>query len=81
MDVNKILNELRQERDLLQHAIDTLERLARGQGKRRGRPPAWLKEAATRRTSQSRHNTRKQSRARKGAVEVPRNKGRISSTR
>ena len=38
MDVNKILNELKQELDLLQHTIDTLERLARGQGKRRGRP-------------------------------------------
>ena len=45
MDVNRILNELRQEHDLLQHTIVTLERLVRGQGKRRGRPPAWLKEA------------------------------------
>ena len=48
MDVNRILDELKQEHDLLQHTIDTLERLARSQGKRRGRPPAWLKEAATR---------------------------------
>ncbi len=69
MDVNKILNELRQERDLLQHTIDTLERLARGQGKRRGRPPAWLKER-TRRRVQSNQNANKQSRARKGAVEA-----------
>ena len=50
MDVNKILDELRQEYDLLQHTIDTLERLARGQGKRRGRPPAWLKEPTRRRS-------------------------------
>ncbi len=69
MDVNRILNELRQERNLLQHTIDTLERLARGQGKRRGRPPAWLKEP-TRRRPRSRKNAHKQSRARKGAVEA-----------
>ena len=48
MDVNKILSELKQEHDLLQHTIDTLEALARGRGKRRGRPPAWLKEAGAR---------------------------------
>ncbi len=66
MDVNKILDELRQEHDLLQHTIDTLERLARGQGKRRGRPPAWLKETGTRRMPQSRQNAHKPSRARKG---------------
>ncbi len=70
MDANKILDELRQQHDLLQHTIVTLERLARGQGKRRGRPPAWLKEAPTRRTPQSRQNAYKQSRARKGAVEA-----------
>ena len=64
MDVNRILNELRQERDLLQHTIDTLERLARGQGKRRGRPPAWLKQATHRRVP-SNQNTHKQSRTRK----------------
>ena len=42
MDVIKMLSELRQEREQLEEAILTLERLARGQGKRRGRPPAWL---------------------------------------
>lgn len=42
MDVMKILNELRQEREIIEEAIITLERLARGQGKRRGRPPAWM---------------------------------------
>ena len=68
MDVNRILNELRQEHDLLQHTIDTLERLARGQGKRRGRPPAWLKEPRRRRV-RSKQNVYKQSRTRKGAVE------------
>lgn len=42
MDVMKMLEDLRQERAALEEAIVTLERLARGQGKRRGRPPAWM---------------------------------------
>ena len=42
MDVVKMLSELRQEREQIEEAILTLERLARGQGKRRGRPPTWL---------------------------------------
>jgi hypothetical protein len=42
MDVTKILAELRQEREQIEEAIISLERLARGRGKRRGRPPAWL---------------------------------------
>ena len=45
MDVGKILSDLRQERDQLEEAILSLERLSLGQGKRRGRPPAWLAEA------------------------------------
>jgi len=44
MDVNKMLQELRNEREQIEEAILTLERLARGRGKRRGRPPAWLSE-------------------------------------
>ena len=48
MDVNKILTELRQEREQIEDAIISLERLARGRGKRRGRPPAWMKEAEDR---------------------------------
>jgi hypothetical protein len=42
VDVTKILAELRAERAQLEEAILSLERLARGRGKRRGRPPAWL---------------------------------------
>ncbi len=42
MDVAKILAELRQEREHIEDAIISLERLARSRGKRRGRPPAWL---------------------------------------
>jgi hypothetical protein len=44
MDVTKILTELRQEREQIEEAIMSLERLARGRGRRRGRPPAWLAE-------------------------------------
>lgn len=45
MDVDKMLAELRLEREQIEEAILTLERLARGRGRRRGRPPAWLKDA------------------------------------
>jgi hypothetical protein len=48
MDINKMLTELRNERQQLEEAILTLERLAQGQGKRRGRPPAWLGAARER---------------------------------
>jgi hypothetical protein len=47
MDVSKILTELKQERQQIEEAILSLERLARGRGRRRGRPPAWLSEVAT----------------------------------
>lgn len=45
MDVTKILAELKAEREQIEEAILSLERLARGRGKRRGRPPSWLSEA------------------------------------
>jgi hypothetical protein len=40
-----MLTELRLEREQIDEAILTLERLARGRGRRRGRPPGWLKNA------------------------------------
>lgn len=49
MDIMKMLGELRQEREHLEEAILTLERLARGRGRRRGRPPAWLVQEPKRR--------------------------------
>ena len=49
MDVSKILAELREERLQIEEAIMSLERLARGRGKRRGRPPAWLAEVGAKR--------------------------------
>lgn len=42
MNLTKILTDLRQEREQLDEAILSLERLASGTGRRRGRPPAWL---------------------------------------
>jgi hypothetical protein len=47
LDVDKMLAELRLEREQIEEAILTLERLARGRGRRRGRPPLWLKEATS----------------------------------
>jgi len=49
MDVTKILAELRDERQQIEEAILSLERLARGRGKRRGRPPNWLAEIGPKR--------------------------------
>ena len=37
-----MLAELRQEQEQIEEAIMAMERLARGQGTRRGRPPAWM---------------------------------------
>jgi hypothetical protein len=45
LDIDKMLAELRLEREQIEEAIITLERLARGRGRRRGRPPGWLKDA------------------------------------
>src|SRR2546426_4525462 len=58
MDVTKILAELRQERIQLEEAILSLERLARGRGRRRGRPPAWLAEQPRKRGRPDRKSTR-----------------------
>ena len=49
MEVNKILAELKQERELIEDAIMSLERLARGRERKRGRPPAWMSAVPTKR--------------------------------
>jgi hypothetical protein len=49
MDVTKILVDLRQEREQIEEAILSLERLARGRGRRRGRPPTWMTEITAKR--------------------------------
>ena len=42
MDISKLVDELKSERKVIEDAIVTLERLATGLGKRRGRKPAWM---------------------------------------
>jgi hypothetical protein len=42
MDLVKIISELRREREAVNQALVYLEGVARAQGKRRGRPPAYL---------------------------------------
>jgi hypothetical protein len=49
IDVAKILADLKEEKEQLEQAILTLERLAAGRGPRRGRPPAWMSETAPKR--------------------------------
>jgi hypothetical protein len=49
MDISKMLEELRAKREGLSEAIMVLERLSLGQGKRRGRPPAWMKKVVLKR--------------------------------
>jgi len=44
MDVTKILAELKAEREQIENAILTLEQLAQGRGRKRGRPPAWMSQ-------------------------------------
>ena len=42
MNITRVLAELRLEHQQMEEVILSLERLARGRGKRRGRPPAWM---------------------------------------
>ena len=44
MDISKLLAELNDEKARLEELILAAERYARGHGKRRGRPPAWMTE-------------------------------------
>jgi len=43
MDLNKILSDLKAEREQIEQAILVLQSLAGGQ-RRRGRKPAWMKQ-------------------------------------
>lgn len=45
MDLLGIIKELRAERELIEQAILSIERMAAHRGRRRGRTPAWLKQA------------------------------------
>jgi hypothetical protein len=48
MNIEKMLTELRQEREGVEQAILVLERIASSRGKRRGRPPKWMTQAKRR---------------------------------
>jgi len=49
MNVMKILADLQQERQRIEEAILSLQRLARTRGRRRGRPPAWMSKMSSKR--------------------------------
>ena len=54
MDVLKMLADLRAEREQIEQAIVTIERLASAtRGKRRGRPPAWMSATAKEETAEA----------------------------
>lgn len=44
MNYSQIIEDLRNERDMVDQAIAVLERLQVGAPRRRGRPPRWLAE-------------------------------------
>jgi len=46
MNLTKMIAELREQKQALEETMIMLERLARGQGKRRGRPPLFLSQAS-----------------------------------
>jgi hypothetical protein len=48
MNIAKMLAELRAEREQVEQAVLVLERIAAGQGRRRGRPPKWMTETKRR---------------------------------
>ena len=45
MDIHRILEELRRERETIEEVILLLERMEAGTTRRRGRPPHWLQQA------------------------------------
>ncbi len=47
-DIEGALKQLRGEREAIEEAILSLERLARSRGKKVGRPPAWMTDGAKR---------------------------------
>jgi len=47
MDLTKMIAELREQKRILEETMIMLERLARSEGKRRGRPSLYLSQAGT----------------------------------
>jgi hypothetical protein len=68
IDILKMLAALREEREQIEDAIITLERLARGRSKRRGRPPVWMQAIKQRGRPPASKNKAKESAAAKGAL-------------
>jgi hypothetical protein len=48
MNITAMIAELRAEREHIEQAILVLERIALGQGRKRGRPPAWMTQVKRR---------------------------------
>jgi hypothetical protein len=44
VNLQKMIEEMEAEHQLLGNAIILMKRLAQGRGRRRGRPPAWMSE-------------------------------------
>jgi hypothetical protein len=54
MDLTTIIKELMDERELVERAILSVEKIAAQRGKRRGRPPAWMALLANKTTARKR---------------------------
>lgn len=54
MNLTKMIAELREQKQALEETMIMLERLARSQGKRRGRPPLFLSQARASGTARKR---------------------------
>jgi len=71
-----MLAELRLEREQIEEAILTLERLARGRGRRRGRPPGWLKDTEAAVSGVSENSNDESANRGLAFVQEPRRRGR-----
>jgi hypothetical protein len=59
--MNKMLAELREERERIEQAILVLEQIASGRSRGRGRPPKWMSEVKRRGRPTGSKNKPKQS--------------------
>ena len=70
MDVVKILAELKAEREQIEEAIVSLERLVRGRVRGPGRPPNWMADAAPKKRGRPPGSKNKASTSAKSSVAV-----------
>ena len=70
MDVGKIIAELKAEREQIEEAIVSLERLARGRVRGPGRPPNWMADAAPKKRGRPPGSKNKASTSAKSSVAV-----------